>query len=70
MKLEYLNRIKETVNKYDIPADMVINWDHSGLNLIPVSDWTMEAEGSKRVEISGLGDKRQYTAVFAGSLKG
>ena len=28
----------------------------------------MAPEGSKRVEIAGLGDKRQITATFAGSL--
>jgi hypothetical protein len=39
--------MRDTVNKYDFPADMVINLDHSGLNLIPVSDWTMDTEGSK-----------------------
>jgi hypothetical protein len=30
----------------------------------------MEVEGAKRVEISGFGDKRQFTAVFAGTLQG
>ena len=35
---------------------------------IPVSEWMMEKEGSKRVEIAGINDKRQITAVFARSL--
>ncbi len=30
----------------------------------------MEKEGAKRVEISAVDDKRQITAVFAGSLTG
>ena len=30
----------------------------------------MDKEGSKRVEIAGVDDKRQITAVFAGSLTG
>ena len=30
----------------------------------------MAKEGSKRVEIAGLDDKRQLTAVFAGTLSG
>ena len=37
---------------------------------VPVSEWTTEKVGSKRVEIAGLQDKRQITAVFAGSLTG
>ena len=30
----------------------------------------MEKGGSKRVEIAGIDDKRQITAVFAGTLVG
>ena len=30
----------------------------------------MEKEGSKRVEVVGINDKRQITAVFAGSITG
>ena len=30
----------------------------------------MEVKGSKRVEIAGIGDKRQITAVFCGTLTG
>uniref|UniRef100_K1RGN3 Uncharacterized protein n=1 Tax=Magallana gigas TaxID=29159 RepID=K1RGN3_MAGGI len=30
----------------------------------------MAPEGSKRVEIAGLGNKRRITAVFAGTLSG
>ena len=53
-----------------IPEELVINWDHTGLNYVPVSNWTMEREGAKRVEIGGINDKRQITAVFAGTMKG
>ena len=67
---DYLQKIEDAVSEYDIPAGMVVNWDHAGLNIIPASDWTMEVHGTRRVEISGLGDKRQVTAIFAGSLKG
>ncbi len=51
----------------DIPEDLIINWDHTGL---PVSNWTMAEEGSKRVEIVGLDDKRQKMAVFGCSMGG
>ena len=70
LKRDYLKRIEQTVSEYDIPSSLIINWDHAGINIIPVSNWTMAVEGSKRVEISGLGDKRQITAVFAGTLSG
>ena len=25
----------------DIPPQLIMNWDHTGLNYIPVSNWTM-----------------------------
>ena len=54
----------------EIPHDLVINWDQTGIHYIPVSSWTMEKEGVKRVEITAVNDKRQITAVFGGSLTG
>ena len=44
--------------------DLVINWDHTGINYVPFSSWTMEREGSKRVEITALDDKCQITLVL------
>ena len=35
-----------------------------------VSNWTLAEEGSKRIEIAGADDKRQITAVFAGTKSG
>ena len=52
------------------PNELVINWDPTGINYVPVSNWTMATEGSKRIEVTGLGDKRELTAVFAASLAG
>lgn len=54
----------------DIPFDLIINWDQTGIHYVPVGSWTMEKEGSKRVEIVGVDDKHQITAAFAGSLTG
>ena len=54
----------------EIPPDLIINWDHTGINYVPVSKWTMEKEGTERIEITGIDDKRQFTAVFAGGMSG
>ena len=70
LKDEFWERIDKTVTDFEIPSSLIINWDHAGLNIVPVSNWTMASEGSKRVEISGFGDKRQITGVFAGTLSG
>lgn len=70
MKEQFLFDVKTIVEIEEIPHDLVINWDQTGIHYIPVSSWTMEKEGAKRVEIAGVDDKRQITAVFAASLAG
>ena len=54
----------------EIPSELVINWDQTGINYIPVSSWTMAEEGSKRVEMIGKDDKQQLTALFTCSMSG
>ncbi len=68
LKNQFLFDIKSIVDIEEIPPELIINWDHTGLDYVPVSSWTMAKEGSKRVEIAGIDDKRQITAVFAGTL--
>ena len=70
VRYQFLLDIKAVVEMAEIPYDLIINWDQTGIKYIPVSEWTMEKVGSKKVEIAGVNDKRQITAVFAGSLTG
>ena len=70
MKRQFLFDIKVITEMEEILNDLIINRDHTGLHYVPVSSWTMEKEGSKWVEIAGLDDKRQLTAVFAGTPSG
>ena len=70
LKDQFLLSIKTIVILDEIPLDLIINWDQTGINYVPVSSWTMEVEGSKRVELVGKDDKRQITAVFGGSMTG
>ena len=70
-RIEYVHFSSETlatVRTHNIPRELVINLDEIGLKLVPVGAWTMAPEGSRRVEIAGLEDKRQITAAFAGTL--
>ena len=69
-KSQFIFDIKATINMEEIPPELVINWDHTGINYVPVSDWTMAKEGGKPVEIFGIQDKRQITVVFAGTMSG
>jgi len=58
------------IDMMEIPDSLVINWDQTGIQYVPVSQWTMEREGMKRIEITGSQDKRQITAVFGATKDG
>ena len=70
LKSQYLMDIMAVVTMEDVPEEMIVNWDQTAIKYIPVSNWTMAKEGSKRVEVAGIDDKRQITATFAALLSG
>ena len=70
IKKLFLLDAKNVVQMDEICEDMIVNWDQTGVNYVPISSWTMEEEGSKRIELIGKDDKRQITVLFAGSLSG
>ena len=70
VKEQYILDFSAVVEMEDIPPELVFNWDQMGISIVPGSSWTMEVKGSKRVEIAGMNDKRQNTAVFCGTLTG
>jgi len=70
IKRLFLIEIKSVVVMEEIPPELVINWDHTAMKIVPSSNWTMEKKGTKRVEIAAVDDKRQITAVLACTLTG
>ena len=70
LKKSFLDNVVTTVLMEEIPGELIMNWDQTGINLVPASSYTMEQCGSKRVEMGGAGDKRQITAVFCGTILG
>ena len=70
LKEDFLLEIKSIVSIDEIPDELILNFDQTALNYVPVTPWTMEEEGAKRVEILAKDDKRQITAVFCGSMTG
>ena len=70
LKEQFLLEINHVIVMDEILANLVINFDQTGLHFVPVSEWTMEAEGTKRVEVAGKDDKKQLTAVLGGSMAG
>ena len=70
VKKSFLNDVASTVAMEEIPPELVLNWDQTGIKIVPCSPWTMNRQGARRVEMIGISDKRQITAVFYGSLMG
>ena len=58
----FLKQITRLVILVDMPDKLIINLGQTGVKLFPIGDWTMAAEGIRRVEAIGLNDKRQITA--------
>ena len=42
LKQGFLLDIKLIVNLEEIPPDLNINWDQTGINYVPVGSWTMD----------------------------
>ena len=45
-------------------------YDQTGIQYVPVSSWSMETKGAKRVKVVGKDDKHQITAIFGISMSG
>ena len=70
VKEQFVLDVNAVVEMEDIPPELFFNWDQTGISVVPGSSWTMEVKGSKLVEIAGISDKRQITAVFCGAMTG
>ena len=70
VKEQFLLDVNAVVEMKDIPQELILNWDQTGISIVPGSTWTMEAKGSKWVKIVGTSDKQQFTVVFCGALTG
>ena len=78
LRVAYFDAIQELflldyraiVEMEEIPPELVFNWDQTGISIVPGSSWTMDLKGLQRVEIVGISDKRQITAVLCGTSAG
>ena len=48
VKKQYLRQIKKAVKDGKIPPEPVINWDQTGVNVVPTSQWTQEERGNTK----------------------
>ena len=60
---EAVMRLAIVVKLYDIPPELVINYDQTAQHLVPTAKRykTLVPTGTRHVAVLGLGDKRQYT---------
>lgn len=58
------------MNIYGIDPSLVINFDQTGIIIVPSSALTYDSRNAKRVAVANIEDKRQITAVVAVSLAG
>ena len=63
IKGQFLADIVMVKELQEIPDDLILNWDHMGISIVPGSAWTMGQKGQQHVELLALDDKRQITAV-------
>ena len=70
LKEQFLLDIRGLVEMEEIPPDLILNWDQTAVNYVPVSNWTMAKEGSKSVPVAGIDDKCQITLVLAAAMTG
>ena len=47
VRRSFLTEILETVSLEDIPAELIFNWDQTGINLVPTALWTMDKRKQK-----------------------
>ena len=70
LKKQFLLDVRTVVAMEEIPKELIINWDQTGMKYVPVSNWTFEEKGAKRVEIAGLDDKHQITVLLSCTMDG
>lgn len=47
VKEQFLLDIKAVVEMEDIPFDLIVNWDQTGIHYVWVGSWTMEKKEQK-----------------------
>jgi hypothetical protein len=63
-------RIAVHVALSEVDESLIVNWDQTGVILIPAASRTYERQGETRVAVLGAEEKRQITAVLGSSMAG
>lgn len=69
VKRSFYNDLGTIIDMMEIPSSLVMNWNQTGVRLVPSCSWTPEKR-SKRVEIAGTNNKEQIILVLCGTMTG
>lgn len=47
LKAEFLRELHTIITMEEIPCNLVLNWDRTGIKIVPASSWTMTKSGSQ-----------------------
>jgi hypothetical protein len=70
LRSTYYSKIQSLVHDHCVPDELIVNWDQTGVFLVPSSKYSMAAIGSKQVAVVGSDDKRQITALLTVTASG
>ena len=65
-----MHNIASTVNKYNIPDELILNADQTPSKYVSANNVTMAATNQKTIPVAGGADKRAVTLTVAQSLSG
>ena len=65
MKANFWQDVVSTIVMEHIPPELIMNWDHTEKKMVPCTQWTMEKQGTRHVELTGVNNKRQMTESFS-----
>ncbi|KAF7372434.1 DDE superfamily protein [Mycena venus] len=63
-------RIVHLVNFYDIPPELIVNMDQTGVMLMVANNKTYNPKGSRQLDIHGRDEKRAYSLLVGSTPKG
>lgn len=66
----FVNRIACISFLHNVPKELVVNMDQTGLNCVPSNNYTRVKKGQKHVKILGVENKKQLTLLPAISASG
>ena len=64
MKVNFRQDVVSTIVMEDIPPELIMNWDHTEKKMVSCTQWTMEKQRTRHVELTGVNNKRQMTEIF------